>query len=125
MRPEAISNRIRLAYEVRAAVRRLVAEDGAVDALLGLAGSFVDTGINELSPDPPRVSVTGAKDDFASGAAEELSLPPIAVLMGGIVALIQGEDIAVPILAEPPSRSWLSIHRAPIQFRDMKLGESG
>lgn len=50
--PPAISNRIRLAYEVRAAIRLslLVAEDGAVDAGLPLTGAFVDAVVEELPP---------------------------------------------------------------------------
>lgn len=51
IRPEAISNRIRLTYKVRAATCFLVAEGGAVDAVLPLTGSDVDAVIFELPPD--------------------------------------------------------------------------
>jgi hypothetical protein len=70
IRPEDISNRIRLAYKVRAAVRRLVAEHGTVDSFLPFSGSEVDAVVNEVPPDPNSVGVSGSEDPLLAGADE-------------------------------------------------------
>jgi len=119
IRPDAVSNRIRLAYEVRAAVRRFVAEDGAVDSALRLPGALVDAGVDEASPDPAGVSGMGAENELFSWAAKQPSFAAVSVLARGIVALIEGENVSIAIFREPPHRNWLPIHRAPIEFRDL------
>ncbi|KVM72587.1 hypothetical protein WJ61_01105 [Burkholderia ubonensis] len=75
IRPEAISNRVRLANEVRAAMRRLVAEDCAVDAVLAAV-------IDEFPPDETGVAVLGSQHDFFTGPDEQLSIASVFVSIG-------------------------------------------
>jgi hypothetical protein len=95
MRPEAISNRVRLSNEARAAMRRLVAEDGAVDAALA-------TVVDELSPHEASVSILAPEDDFLAGANEQLSFSSVCVLACGVVSLIQFQAVFIAIFGKPP-----------------------
>jgi hypothetical protein len=94
-RPEAISDLIRLAYEVRAAMRGFVAEDGAVDSLLPAV-------VDELSPDEHRVSAFSSEYHLSPRAREKSGPASVAVSVPGIVALIEFEAVKVAILCEPP-----------------------
>jgi hypothetical protein len=57
IRPEAISNLIRLSYERRTAPARLVAEDGAVDPVLSAV-------VDEDAPDEEGIGVLGSQHDL-------------------------------------------------------------
>ena len=104
MRPEEVSNRIRLANKARAAVRRLVSEHGAVDSLLLFSGALVDAVVNELSPDPNSVGVSGAEYPLLAGADEQDALSPVPVVIGAVVPLVHVEAVEVTVEGEPPSR---------------------
>jgi hypothetical protein len=81
IRPEDISNRIRLLNERRAAGAAFVSEHGAVD-------SFLPAVVDELPPDEQGICSLGSQDNFLSGANEQLSLSPIGVSVCGVVPLI-------------------------------------
>jgi hypothetical protein len=100
MRPEDISNLIRLAYEVRAAVLRFIAEDRAVNTLL--AGV-----VAEVSPDEEGISALGSEHDLFAGADELIAVAgsPIGVSIARVVALVESDAIEVSVLREPPDRS--------------------
>jgi hypothetical protein len=74
IRPEAISNLIRLAYEARAAMARFVPEDRAVDPVLAAV-------IDEDSPDEEGISSFGSEHNLFSGPDELVfgSLAPIGI----------------------------------------------
>lgn len=98
-RPEAISNRIRLAYESRALVARLVAEDCAVDSVLAAV-------VDEDSPDEEGVSSLGSEHDLFAWTDElaVVPLPPVRVSIGGIVPFIELDAIKVAVLCKPPEQ---------------------
>lgn len=95
MRPEAISNRVRLSNESRAAVRRFVAEDGAVDSLLPAV-------VDELAPHEASVTSLTAKHDFLAGADEQFSLSAVCVSVRRVVSFIEFQAVFVAIFGEPP-----------------------
>lgn len=97
IRPEAISNRVRLAYEVRAAVRGLISEKGAVDA--GLPAI-----VGESSPRKAGVSAVGSQHNFFAGAAKEFAHSAVCVSVGGVVPLIEFQAVNVAVLRQPPVR---------------------
>jgi hypothetical protein len=70
IRPDAISNRIRLANEVAGSVTPLVSEHGAVDALL-------PTVVNEAAPNEHGIGAFGAQDKLFSWTDEQ---PPLATI---------------------------------------------
>ena len=80
-RPDAISNLIRLAYKFAALVRRLVAEDGAVDS--GLSAI-----VPEFSPHEQGVSIWESKRNDLSGAAKFLWPSPVFIVIARVVPLI-------------------------------------
>jgi hypothetical protein len=79
--PDAISNRIRLTNEVRAAVRPFVAERGTVDTRLDFAGSRVDAIVPESPPDEEGIAVFGAEDELFAGASEQFADPSVLIPM--------------------------------------------
>jgi hypothetical protein len=86
IRPEAISNRIRLTYEVRGSVRAFVSEHGAVDTVLSAV-------VDEVAPNKEGVSALGSQDEFFAWADEQFALPSVLVLVGRIVSFIEGEAV--------------------------------
>lgn len=102
MRPEAISNRVRLSNEVRAAMRRLVAEDCAVDAQLAFSGALVNTVVDELAPDEAGVTSLGSEHDLFTWSNKQFSPSPVFVLIGRVVSFIQFKAVFVAIFGEPP-----------------------
>jgi len=99
-RPEAISNRVRLSNEERAAPRRLVAEDCAVDA-------FLSAVVDELSPDEQRITALGPQNQLRSGSDEQAALASISVATGRVVPLIQLEAVKIAVPGHPPQRPFL------------------
>jgi hypothetical protein len=104
IRPEAISNRIRLTYEVRAASSSLVAERGTIDTLLRRARPRVEAGVSELPPDEEGIPGFGAENDLFAGAAEQSADTPISVAIGRVVLLIQGQARRIAVSRQPPLR---------------------
>lgn len=104
MRPADISNRIRLTYKVRAAIRSLVAERGTIDTRLPLSGPTVDTVVSELPPDEESGAVERPQDDVFPGAAEQASDTPVSVAMCGVVLLIELQTRPIAVLRQPPQR---------------------
>ena len=98
MRPEAISNRVRLAYEVRAAVRALVSEYGAVNSVLPAV-------VDKSAPDEAGVSGCSAEHNLFAWAAEQLARSPVRVSVRRVVPLIEFEAVKVSILRQPPVRA--------------------
>lgn len=99
IRPERISNCVRLAYEIRAAVLRLIAEDRAIDAVLSAI-------VDEDTPDEERISALGSEHDLFTGADELVAVAgsPIGVSIARVVALVESDAIDVSVLCEPPER---------------------
>jgi hypothetical protein len=91
MRPEAVSNCVRLAYEFAAKVRAFVTEDSAVDALLS-------TVIYEFSPGETCVTLLGPEDYFLPRADEELPLLLTFTVIGRVVALIHSKAGLIAVL---------------------------
>jgi len=116
IRPDAISNCIRLANEVRAADFAFVAEDGAIDSVLAFSGSLVNEVVDEVAPHEACVGALSSKDDFLSRPDEEFSLSPVPVVICRVVPLIKVDAVSVAILRQPPDRllmQHLSLGRSP------------
>lgn len=111
IRPEAISNCIRLTYEFRAAVRGFVTEDSAVDPFLRLSRPFVDALVDEFAPDPSRITFLRSQDDLGPRPAKQLAPAAVTVLVRRVVALVEREDGDIAILREPPEGRAGLIHR--------------
>jgi len=75
IRPEAISNRIRLSNEFGRLVLAFVSEDSTVDTLL-------TTVIDESSPDKDGIGSFGSEDEFFTWTDKENSLSSIGVSVG-------------------------------------------
>lgn len=95
IRPEAISNLVRLSNEARALVVRFVPEDGAVDAVLSAV-------VDEHSPHKHSIPGKGPQHDLLTGSDEELAHAAIGVSVGAVVAFIEFEAVAVAIFGQPP-----------------------
>src|SRR5579885_1539331 len=95
IRPEAISNRIRLTNEDGAPILALVVEDGAVDA-------FLCAVVDESSPYKERVSLGSAEHNFLAGTDEQFALSPIGIAAAGIVPFIEREAVKITVLRQPP-----------------------
>ncbi len=94
-RPEAISNRIRLAYEFAAEVSAFIAEHCTVDALLA-------TVVFESSPYEHGVSFGGTEDDLFPWPGEQDPASSVFVLISRVVSFIEFKAIKVTILRKPP-----------------------
>lgn len=79
-------------------MRSLVAEEGAVDAVLSAV-------IGELPPNKDGVSLLGAEDDLLAGTDEEFSAAAVARSPRRVVPLVEGEAGTVTVLGEPPERT--------------------
>lgn len=99
IRPEAISNCVRLAYKSRALVLRLVTEDGAVDALL-------PTVVDELAPNEHGIASLGSQYNFFARADELIvvSLTAVCVSISRVVAFIEFCAIKITVFCHPPKR---------------------
>jgi hypothetical protein len=91
IRPEAISNRVRLSYEIRAAIRSFIAEDGTVNALLSAV-------VDELSPDKHGVGALGSKHDLFSWPNELSALSSVGVSVGAVMSFVQFKAITISVL---------------------------
>ena len=97
MRPDDISNGIRLAYEVATPVSAFISEHGAVD-------SFLPAVIAESSPHKHCISLGCAQDDALARADKPVPDAPVLVLIGRVVSFIQFKAIKVTVLRKPPNR---------------------
>lgn len=97
IRPEAISNRIRLTYEFRALIWAFVPEHGTVDSLLAAV-------INELAPSEYGVCSLCSEQDLFSGSEHFLTLASVRISVAAIMPLIEFNAVKVSILCEPPQR---------------------
>ncbi len=93
---------ILLAYKVRASMLRLISEYGAVDSLLPFSGSLIDAVINEVSPDPNSVSVSGAEYPLLAGADKQDLFSSVRIVTSAVVPLIQREAVTVAVTGQPP-----------------------
>lgn len=96
IRPEAISNCIRLPNEVAGPVPRLVPEDGAI-------GSLLSAIVEELPPHEESISVFGSQDDLFSWADELAQLSWLSI--GGVMPGKQCKAVKISIAGQPPD--WL------------------
>jgi len=64
-------------------VRSLVAEHGAVDAVL-------TAGIDKSPPNKKGISVSSAEDELLAWAGKQGAAAPVPIMMTGIVTLIEG-----------------------------------
>ena len=96
-RPEAISNRIRLAYEFAAEVSAFIAEHGAVDALLAAV-------VFESSPREHGVSFGCTEDNLFTWTDEQVPTSSVLVLVSGVMSFIEFKAIKVTVLCKPPDR---------------------
>lgn len=94
-RPEAISNRIRLTYEARAAERPFVPEDGTVN-------SFLAAVIDKVPPDEHGVSWGGSEDNLLSRPDKELSQSSVGVMPAGVMSLVHLKTVQISIHCQPP-----------------------
>ena len=92
IRPEAVSNCIRLSNEVRTSPGGLVAESSAVDALLSAV-------VDELSPSEHGVGVFCSQNNLLSGADELSALAAIGVSVAAVMPLIEFEAVKISILS--------------------------
>jgi hypothetical protein len=90
IRPEDISNRIRLTYEFRAAMRAFIPEDSTVDSVLAAV-------IDEVSPHKHGIGAISSQHDLFAWADKLLSLSAISVLVCGVVAFIHLKAIKVSV----------------------------
>jgi hypothetical protein len=94
IRPEDISNAIRLPNEVTGPMRGLVAEYGAIDS--GLAAI-----VDKLSPDEDGICALGSKDNLFTWTDELPQLSGFSI--GRIMPLEQFEAVKVAVAREPPN----------------------
>lgn len=104
IRPECVSNRIRLSNEFAALMLSLIAERGAIDSCLRLAGSLVNAAVDKLSPNKKSVPCSCAENDFLAGAAEQDSLATVAVSICGVVFFIKRQARLIAVFRQPPQR---------------------
>ena len=105
IRPEAISNRIRLANEVGTPVAALVAEHGAVNAVLSAI-------VDELPPHKERVRADRPERDLFARTNEQDLPPSVRVGASAVVAFIERKALTIAVLCQPPH--WLhSLPRLP------------
>jgi hypothetical protein len=85
-------------------MRRLVPEDGAVDAGLPLTSSLVDAVVNEKAPDEHGVAKLGSEHEFLARPDEALVTlsPPVKVAVARVVPLIHLLAVKVAIFGDPP-----------------------
>jgi hypothetical protein len=81
IKPQAISNRVRLAYEFAALVRSFIAKHGTVDAALPLSGSLVDAVVLESPPNENSIPCCGSQDNLFSGTAKQPPPPSVSVFV--------------------------------------------
>ena len=103
IRPEAVSNAIRLAYEFRALMWAFVSEHGAVDTLLAAV-------VDELSPGEHGIRLLCSQDNLFSWANELRAPSPIGVAVATVVALVEFETVTVAVLGQPPEWAHLPTH---------------
>ena len=72
IRPDAISDSIRLAYKLNAACRSLVAKRRTIDPLLGFPGAHVDALIADLPSSVDDLSATDRSQEQLSHLLEQL-----------------------------------------------------
>jgi len=80
IRPQAVSNAIRLSYKLDARMRSLVAEHGAVDAGLRLPCSVVNAGVSEFSPHEKSIPCRCAQAKVVAWADESEPFASISVV---------------------------------------------
>ena len=97
MRPEAISDRIRLSYEARAARRSLIPEDSTIDTILSAV-------VDEASPHKQSVRSQGSEHNLFARPDELGTLAAIGVSIGAVMPLIHREAVFVAVFREPPER---------------------
>lgn len=90
IRPEDISNLIRLTYELRALMARLIPEDGTVDA--GLAAV-----VDEDAPNEEGIGALGSEHNLFPWSDELFPRPSIGVSVTGVVALVELNAIEVAV----------------------------
>ena len=116
IRPDAISNCIRLANEVAALVRSLIPERRTIDSRLPDACSLVDTGVDKESPNKKSIPCRCPQCDVFSWSNELLGSSSIFVLVTRVMSFIKFSASRVAVLCQPPQRSivvfydWIHIH---------------
>src|SRR5690348_8064972 len=97
-RPRAISNGVTLSDKLRRKDAGFIAEGGAVDSLLPLARSLVDTVVDELAPHEKSVRCCGPENDPLPRPDELSPWSPVAVSVAGVMSLIHCEARSVAVL---------------------------
>ena len=95
IRPEAISNLVRLSYEFAASVMAFVTEHRAIDSALS-------TVVDEPSPHEHGVSVVCSQHNLFTRSDEQLSFAPVRVAVCAVVPFIEFKAITVSVLRQPP-----------------------
>lgn len=100
IRPEAISNRVRLSYEIRAAIARLVAEDRAVDSVLPAI-------VDEDSPHEHGIGALSSQHNLLAWTDELIIVAgsAVGVSVSRVVAFIEFGAVNVAVLGQPPDGS--------------------
>jgi hypothetical protein len=81
IRPDSISDRVSLSDKLGRGVRRLVAEEGAVDTLLSAV-------VDKFPPGPACIACVSSKDEFFSRPNKLESGSVVGVFVTGVMSLI-------------------------------------
>lgn len=95
IRPEAISNLVRLSYEFAASVLAFVPEHRAIDSALS-------TVVDEPPPHEHGISVFGSQHNLFTRSDEQLAFAPVRVAVCAVMPLVEFKAITVSILRQPP-----------------------
>jgi hypothetical protein len=88
MRPDAISNRVRLAYEFTALVRSFIPERSTVDTLLPVPCPLVDAVVTKYFPNKQGVPLCRSQANIIPGSDKLLGLAAIRVGAMRVVASV-------------------------------------
>lgn len=93
--PSLISDGASLSDKLTRFVRAFVAEEGTTDAVLpGVA--------DEVSPNKSCVTSSCSKDDLFTRPRKQAAHPPVAILVGGVMPFIQGQERSISVFGDPP-----------------------
>ena len=98
IRPDRVSNRIRLANEQAALVSGFVAKHRTVNAML--ARAFVD----KSPPYEHGVCPFGAKHNLFARSCKSFPVSAIGVLVATVVAFVEFKAIQIAVFRQPPER---------------------
>lgn len=96
-------------------MRAFVSEYGAVDSDLAAI-------VFELPPNKHGITGGCSEDNLLAWADAKLALPSVAISVGAVVPLVEGEACGIAVLCEPPQRR---AKGSPIYFPPVGVGWVG